>query len=162
MTSKFVFHKTFIVLVVAMLTTVVQAAPTATGAKKEPLQVKLEQFKVVVENGKENLISAERVTPGEVVEYRATYKNVSSAPIRNLVAIVPVPQGLEYQNKTATPAATAEATIDNVTFGSLPLMDAATKRPIPTQQYKSLRWKLQELAADKSIVVSARMKVRQQ
>lgn len=41
-------------------------------------------------------------------------------------------------------------------------MDTAKKQPIPTKEYRALRWKLQELGADKSIVVSARMKVNQE
>ena len=49
-----------------------------------------------------------------------------------------------------------------MTFGAIPLMDAEKKQPIPTKQYRALRWKLQELGADKSIVVSARMKVNQE
>jgi len=79
-----------------------------------------------------------------------------------LVATLPVPKGLEYEARSANPLATAEASIDNVTFATVPLMDADKKQPIPTKQYRALRWKLQELGAEQSIVVSARMKVSQE
>lgn len=153
---------TFSILAIALSVVSAHAAPTVTAVKKEPVQVKLEQFKVVVENGKETLAAASQVKPGEIIEYRATYKNVSTGAVKKLVATLPVPKGLEYQAKTANPLATAEATIDNVTFATVPLMDADKKQVIPTKQYRALRWKLQELGADQSIVVSARMKVSQE
>ena len=85
----------------------------------------------VVENGKETLAPIQSVKPGEVIEYRATYKNVSTNAVKNLVATIPVPKNTEYQAKTASPLATAEASIDNVTFGSIPLMDAEKKTADP-------------------------------
>lgn len=155
-------YKTISIFVAALFAANLHAAPTATAVKKEPVQIKLEQFKVSVENGKETLAPIQSVKPGEVIEYRATYKNVSSGAVKNLVATIPVPKSTEYQAKTANPLATVEASIDNVTFAAVPLMDTAKKQPIPTKEYRALRWKLQELGADKSIVVSARMKVNQE
>jgi uncharacterized repeat protein (TIGR01451 family) len=139
----------------------VVAAPTAVAAKKEAVQINLELFKIVAKDGKETLVSAKETKPGEILEYRATYKNVSKSAVRNLVATLPVPKGMEYQVKTASPAG-AEATIDSVTFSAIPLIDATKKEVIPTSQYRALRWKVPELGADKSIVVSARMKISQQ
>jgi len=156
------WFKSISFLFVAVFAASANAAPATTAVKKEPVQIKLEQFKVIVENGKETLSPIQSVQPGEVIEYRATYKNVSTGAVKNLVATIPVPKGTEYQAKTANPLATAEASIDNVTFGVMPLIDSQKKQPIPTKQYRALRWKLQELAADKSIVVSARMKVNQE
>jgi len=112
---------------IALLATSAHAAPTVTAVKKEPVQIKLEQFKVSVENGKETLTPIQTVKPGEVIEYRATYKNVSTGAVKNIVATIPVPKSTEYQAKTANPLATVEASIDNVTFAAVPLMDAAKK-----------------------------------
>lgn len=136
------------------------AAPTV-AAKKEAVQINLELFKIVAKDGKETLVAAKETKPGEVLEYRATYKNVSKSAVRNLVATLPVPKGMEYQVKTANPVG-AEATIDSVTFSAIPLIDATKKEVIPPSQYRALRWKVPELGADKSIVVSARMKISQQ
>lgn len=160
MKSKILYK--FSILAIALSVVSAHAAPAVTAAKKESVQVKLEQFKVTIDNGKEMLATANQVRPGEVIEYRATYKNISTGAVKNLIATLPIPKGLEYQIKTANPLATAEASIDNVTFATLPLMDADKKQPIPTNKYRALRWKLQELGADKSIVVSARMKVSQE
>ena len=156
------FFKSFALFVTALFfVTNINAAPTASPAKKDAVQINLELFKVVSKDGKETLVSAKETKPGEILEYRATYKNVSKSPVRNLAATLPVPKGMEYQIKTAIPAG-AEATIDNVTYSAIPLIDATKKELIPTSQYRALRWKVGELAAEKSIVVSARMKISQQ
>lgn len=138
------------------------AAPTTTSpAKKDAVQINLELFKVVSKDGKETLVTAKETKPGETLEYRATYKNISKAAVRNLAATLPVPKGMEYLIKSAHPAG-GEATIDEVTFAPIPLIDAVKKEIIPAHQYRALRWKVPELGAEKSIVVSARMKVSQQ
>lgn len=156
------FFNTFVMFLISFLFAAqVTAAPAAVPAKKEAVQINLELFKVVTKDGKETLVGAKEAKPGETLEYRATYKNVSKAPVRNLAATLPVPKGMEYQIKTAIPAG-AEATIDNVTYSAIPLIDATKKELIPTSQYRALRWKVGELAAEKSIVVSARMKISQQ
>ena len=155
------YGKKLSVLATVLLATSAYAAPTVAVSKKEPVQVVLEQFKIVVDNGKETQVSAAQVKPGEIIEYRVTYKNTSKAAVKNLIATLPVPKGLEYQDKTANPLATAEASIDKINFAAMPLMDA-TKKPIPLPKYRALRWKLQELGADKHVMVSARMKVSQE
>ena len=156
------FFKSFALFITALFfVTNINAAPTANPAKKDAVQINLELFKVVSKDGKETLISAKETKPGETLEYRATYKNISKAAVRNLAATLPVPKGMEYLIKTASPAG-AEATIDDVTFAPIPLIDAVKKEMIPANQYRALRWKVPELGADKSIVVSARMKVSQQ
>ncbi len=137
------------------------AAPTASPVKKDAVQINLELFKVVSKDGKESLVDAKQAKPGETLEYRATYKNISKTAVRNLAATLPVPKGMEYQVKTAMPAG-AEATLDNVTYSAIPLIDATKKELVPTSQYRALRWKVGELGADKAIVVSARMKISQQ
>lgn len=147
---------------VCLLATQGYAAPTVAATKQEPVQIKLEQFKVGNNNGKETLVVAKDVKPGEIIEYRATYKNVSNAPVRNLVATLPIPKATEYQAKTANPTTGVEATIDDVTFAVVPLMDSTKKQEISPKLYRALRWKLSTLKANESIVVSARVKVSQE
>lgn len=156
------FFKSFALFVTALFfATNINAAPTASPAKKDAVQINLELFKVVSKDGKETLVSAKETKPGETLEYRATYKNITKAAVRNLAATLPVPKGMEYLIKTASPAG-AEATIDEVTFAPIPLIDAVKKVAVPANQYRALRWKVPELGAEKSIVISARMKVSQQ
>ena len=156
-----IFNSLAVFFATLLFVTHVNAAPTANPAKKDAVQINLELFKVTSKDGKEALVSAKETKPGETLEYRATYKNISKAAVRNLLATLPVPKGMEYLSKSASPAG-AEATIDEVTFSPIPLIDAVKKEMIPANQNRALRWKVPELGADKSIVVSARMKVSQQ
>ena len=137
------------------------AAPTV-AAKKEAVQINLELFKIVAKDGKETLVAAKETKPGEILEYRATYKNVSNGSVRNLVATLPIPKGTEYQAKTANPVSGVEASIDSVTFAAVPLMDSTKKQEISPKLYRALRWKVSTLKANEAIVVSARVKVSQE
>jgi uncharacterized repeat protein (TIGR01451 family) len=132
----------------------------APADKKDAVQIKLESFKVTVKDGKEVLGDGSQAKPGDVLEYRAIYKNVSKSPVRNLAATLPVPAAMEYVAQTANPVG-AEATTDKKNFAPVPLL-RANKEPIPTKEYRALRWHVATLAADQSFVVSARMKVSQQ
>jgi uncharacterized repeat protein (TIGR01451 family) len=157
------FKKLSVLIAATLLATQIQAAPTVAATKNEPIQVKLENFKVSTNNeGKEVLLVAKEAKPGEVLEYRATYTNVSTKAIGNLVATLPIPKGTEYQAKTAMPVAGAEATLDNVTFAPVPLMTPDKKQPISPKEYRALRWKVSTLKANEAIVVSARVKVSQE
>lgn len=133
-----------------------QAAPAA-----EPVKVNLQVFKVTVSNGKESLIESKTVKPGETLEYRATYSNVSKKNISNLAATLPVPKGMEFVAQSAKPLA-VEATADGREFGAVPLMRKKAgggEEPVPVAEYRALRWKAVELPAGKSYEVSARMRV---
>ncbi len=159
------FQKFYLFTVAALFALQVQAAPTATATKSEPVKVILEQFKVSTgSDGKEvlaTLKAKDDVKPGEVLEYRASYKNVSVKPVSDLVATLPVPSGTQYVAKTAMPNTGAEATIDTVTFAPVPLI-GTDKKTIPAKEYKALRWKVPSLKAGDAVVVSIRVKVNQE
>src|SRR5688500_18900991 len=93
----------------------------------EPLSATLEAHKVVAAaNGNEQFVAASEAKPGDVVEYRATYKNVSAKPLRAVMATLPVPaSGVEYLLDSAIPAG-AEASIDGTQFAPVPLQRLVT------------------------------------
>lgn len=149
-------------LVAALWVLHAQAAPTASAKKGESVKVFLEQFKVsTASDGKEVLTAATVAKPGDIIEYRASYKNVSAKPVTDLVATLPVPKNTEYQANSAMPSAGAEASIDNLTFAAVPLM-SADKKMIATKSYKALRWKVTSLKANDAVVVAIRVKVSQE
>jgi len=139
------------------------SATAAPADKKSAVQINLEQFKVSVKEGKEvkePMVDGTPIKLGEVIEYRATYKNVSTGPVRKLVAKLDVPQGTEYVAKSVNPVA-AEASVDKVNFAPIPLI-GADKKEVPVKDYRALHWRVSELGAGQSFVVSARMKVSTQ
>lgn len=132
----------------------------------EPLSVTLEAHKVLAANGQERFAAAAKAEPGDTLEYRATYKNVSKAPLRAVMATLPVPAtGVEYLLNTAMPAG-VEASIDGVKFAPAPLK-RLVKTPdgkqqqqwVPPAEYRFLRWPLGDLPAGASKTVSARVRV---
>ena len=133
----------------------------------EPLSVMLEAHKVILAaGGKERLVTAADARPGDVLQYRATYTNVSKKPLRAVMATLPVPaSGVEYLLDSATPSG-AEASINGAQFAPAPLQRQVKlpdgkqeQRPIPAAEYRFLRWPLGDLPAGASKTVSARVRI---
>ena len=146
----------------AFAQTLVVTAPAA--ANKSAVTVELTQAKVVKgADGKEQLLDAATVKPGDIVEYKATYTNRSGKPINGLVANMPIPEGLEYIPKSAKPGSTLvkAATRDGV-YAAEPLtVKVGTKtEPVPYAEYRMLRWSLDQLPAKGEVAVSARATVQ--
>jgi uncharacterized repeat protein (TIGR01451 family) len=158
-------------LLVAGLAFTAQAQTTAPAAKaaakpattsQQPLTAELSQFLVVVENGKEVLKPVGTVKPGDLIEYRVVYTNRTQAPLSDVVADLPLPEGLEYQPKTTRPAASALAAVKGGAFGREPLTRPGANgqpEPVPYSEYRQLRWPLGQIAAGAKAQVSARARV---
>lgn len=138
------------------------------AAVAEAVSVDLVQYKVIEpEDGKERLIEAKEVRPGDVLEYVVTYSNNSAGVVRDLKALLPVSEGLEYVAKSAVPPAVEVATKEGVRGGKFakePLMRSVTGtdgvahlEPVPVSDYSALRWNAPELQPGKSFTVRARM-----
>ena len=147
-------------LIVGLLGQPAFAQSTVTPA----VDVNLTQHKVSKgKDGKEVLGDATFVKPGDVIEYRATYTNRSAKAVKNVVASLPIPEGLQYQPMSAKPAAPiAQASVKGGAYGAEPLTRkvAGKVEPVPYADYRSLRWNLGELPAGGVSVVSARAAVQ--
>lgn len=158
-------------IVLAGLTGTALAQPAAAAtaateaAQKKTVAVVLTQHKVVKDaQGKEQLLDAASVKPGDIVEYKATYTNNTGKPVSGLVADLPIPEGLEYLPRSAKPGATlVQAATKDAVFGPEPLMRKAAagqkSEPVPYADYRALRWSLGQLPASGSTAVSARARV---
>jgi len=129
------------------------------------VSVALSAYRVTMSQGKEAYVPAEQARPGEVIEYRATYKNTGKQAVKDLMATLPVPQGLEYLPKTAQPARLL-ASVDGKDFEAVPLVrrvrDEAGRlvvREVPLSEYRYLRWPMGSLGASAESQVRARMRV---
>ena len=121
--------------------------------------------RVSVTHGHETLVPAEKARPGDVLEYHAVYRNDGAKPVRELVATLPIPGGLEYLPSTAAPAVML-ASLDGAAFSPVPLMrkqrtadGREVLREVPSSEYRALRWSLGTLGARASRTVSARARV---
>ena len=114
---------------------------------------------------KEVLAEAKTVKPGDVIEYVVTYSNKGKNGVRDLAATLPIPADTEFLRNTNKPGATRAALADGK-FAAIPLK-RKVKLPsgkeeeieVPFSEYRALQWSLGELAAGKSVVVSARVRV---
>lgn len=148
------------------------AALAITLALSLPLlaevKVILVASKVVSVNGAEQREPGDKAKPGDVIEYVAEYKNPDKNPVKNVMATLPVPSGMEYIPQTATPEQVT-ASSDGVTYAPVPLKRSVrgadgkmVQQLVPYAEYRSLRWSLGEIAGGNSKSVKARMKVRTQ
>jgi uncharacterized repeat protein (TIGR01451 family) len=127
--------------------------------------VELTAHRVTMTQGRETLAPADQAKPGELLEYRALYKNSGTSEARGLAATLPIPQGTQYVKGSAAPQK-VEASLDGRTFAPIPLMrkektaDGRTViRAVPLSEYRALRWPLGTLAAKQSRSVAARVRV---
>ena len=127
------------------------------------VQVVLTQAKVVSDSqGREKLVAADSIKPGDVLEYRATYVNHGGKAVNGLVANLPIPEGLEYLRKSASPGASlvTAATRDGK-YAPEPLvrLTHGKPEPVPYSEYRALRWTLGQLPAKGQMAVTARVRV---
>lgn len=141
------------------------AAVTSPAAStKAAVTVELTQAKVVKgADGKEQLLDAATVKPGDTIEYKATYTNRSGKPVTGLVANLPIPDGLQYVAKSAKPGATmVKAATKNGVYAAEPLTVKVGNKtePVPYAEYRMLRWNLGMLPANGEAAVTARATVQ--
>lgn len=143
------------------------AVPTAlAGDAEDTVTATLQAFRVEQAAGSpERLIPALEARAGDIVEYRAEYRNHGKTTVRNLEVAVPLPLGMTYVAGSAQPA-NVLASEDGVAFGPVPLLrtvTAARKRerltPVPLADYRFLLWRIARIEAESSVLLSLRMKV---
>ncbi len=125
-------------------------------AQSPDVRVDLAGKRVVFTEGKESFAKADKAGPGDVIQYEAVYRNDGKAAAKNVVATVPIPQGMTLVAESAKPVA-EQATTDGKTFSPVPLMrevkneaGVLEKKPVPFSEYRALRWTLPELAPEKT------------
>jgi uncharacterized repeat protein (TIGR01451 family) len=137
-------------------------AAAATDSADSAVKADLTQMLVVVENGKEILKPTKTVKPGDVIEYRVVYTNQSRRAVNDLQAQLPLPEGLEYQAKSARPAGSVSMATKGGMFAREPLMKelaGGKKEAVSYADYRQVRWNLGSIAAGAKLEVSARARV---
>ena len=156
----------FFWLASAVLSSGLAHAQTAAPAAKPEVESVLTAKKVEIgADKKEALSDAKTVKPGEVIEYQVTYTNKGKVAVRDVLATLPIPVNTDFQRGTTKPAL-AKASVGDGKFDAIPLK-RKVKLPsgkeeeieIPLSEYRALQWSLGELAAGKSVVVVARVRV---
>ena len=146
---------------------VVLVLPVPLAALAQPgLDVQLTAQRVAVDaRGREVLTPATEAKPGQLVEYRAAYRNPGATRVRAVQATLPIPEGTEYVVRTARPAP-ALASLDGRTFEAIPLTrkvrlsnGQTVVREVPASEYRYLRWSLGAIESGRTESVRARVRV---
>ncbi len=132
----------------------------------DPVDVTLEARRVVARPGAhEALEPGDLARPGDVIEYRATYRNSGEAPVKRLAATLPIPGGMSYLPRSAHPGRVL-ASVDGKAFAPVPLKRRVrmadgreVEREVPASEYRYLRWPLGALDARAQQTVRARVRV---
>ena len=82
----------FLKRTIAIAIVAVAAFAPALAFADGDVRVALSSQRVTLVDGKEVLVSAAKARPGDVIEYRAVYKNDGRSAVRELDATLPVPQ----------------------------------------------------------------------
>jgi uncharacterized repeat protein (TIGR01451 family) len=136
-------------------------------AKQAPgsVAVELTANRITKSQGKEVLAAADEAKPGELIEYRALYRNDGAGEAKGLMATLPIPRGTHYVPGSAVPRR-VEASLDGRTFAPVPLK-RTVKTPdgrtvvqeVPVAEYRALRWPLGALPSHEQRTVTARVRV---
>jgi uncharacterized repeat protein (TIGR01451 family) len=152
-------------LVYRAILALAMACSAAHAQQKGPLESTLEQQKVVrAADGSESRAAASSVRPGDVIEYVATYRNTGRAPITDVAATMPIPPNTEFVAGSARPAS-GKASVDGTTYAPIPLVrkvmrdGKAIEEPVPTREYRYLRWSAPSLGANETARFTARVRV---
>jgi uncharacterized repeat protein (TIGR01451 family) len=154
-----------VILLTLSATLMSSVAFAQKAATAEPLKSTLVMSRVVMVNGKETLESAPNVKPGETLEYQATFTNVSSGSLKQILAVIPVPSNTEFVAGSETTG--AQVSVDGVKYEAQPVKrkkrtanGAEVEEVVSTKEYRALRWSVAELNAGQSVSYKARVRVR--
>jgi uncharacterized repeat protein (TIGR01451 family) len=145
------------------------ANPATGGAsvgRSRNLSLDLQQYKVSTKaDGKEELVTVQKINPGEVIEYQLTCVNGTGQRITNLQPQLPLPVGLSFIPNSTDPDKVVAST-DGKSWAAIPLK-RKLKLPsgvqklvaVPYSEYRFLRWAVPELGAGKSVKLTARARI---
>jgi uncharacterized repeat protein (TIGR01451 family) len=152
-----------------VLAVVIGLAASALGTAAmaqaaSPLATELSLARIVVrDDGKEAQTPATQVQPGDTLQYTAAYRNQGKTTLNQVVASLPVPQGMQL---VPAPADDVQASIDGKTFARLPLMRKVRQAdgrwvdvPVPLAEIRYVRWPARSLAAGEQWNASVRVRV---
>lgn len=91
---------------------------------------------------------------GSVIQYKATYSNIINKDIKDLTVVLPIPANMTFTGE-ASPAS-AQASIDGKNYADMPLLRKVDSKlmKIPYSEYRTLRWDIKLLPAQKSAAVA--------
>ncbi len=122
---------------------------------EDTLKMQLSASKVVTNaKGEVSYTPVNTAPTGTVVQYKATYSNTINKDIRDIEVALPIPANMTFTGQ-AIPAS-AQASTDGKNYADIPLMRKVDGKliKVPYSEYRTLRWNIKLLPAQKSAVVA--------
>lgn len=126
-----------------------------TANADDALKMDLTANKVIKNaEGKITYLPVRNAPAGTVIQYKATYSNTINKDIQDLAVVLPIPANMTFTGE-AIPS-TAQASIDGKNYADMPLMRKVDGKmiKIPFSEYRTLRWNIKLLPAQKSAAVA--------
>ena len=126
-----------------------------TANADDALKMDLTANKVIkTAEGKTTYLPVRNAPAGTVIQYKATYSNKINKDIQDLAVVLPIPANMTFTGE-AFPS-TAQASIDGKNYADMPLMRKVDGKmvKIPFSEYRTLRWTIKLLPAQKTASVS--------
>ncbi|AGP48622.1 hypothetical protein PSYCG_05485 [Psychrobacter sp. G] len=145
----------FNILRTALLASLASVFLLNTAYADEALKMELTANKVVKNSeGKISYLPVRTAPKGTVIQYKATYSNTINENINDLAVTLPIPANMTFNGEVSP--ASAQGSIDGKNYADMPLMRKVDGKmvKIPFSEYRTLRWNIKLLPANKSAAVA--------
>ena len=139
----------------ALLATLASVFLLNVAYADDALKMELTANKVVKNTeGKVSYLPVRTAPAGTVIQYKATYTNTVNQNINDLAVTLPIPANMTFTGEVSP--ASAQASIDGKNYAAMPLMRKVDGKmvKIPLSEYRTLRWDIKLLPANKSAAVA--------
>ena len=139
----------------ALLATLASVSLMGLAHAEDALKMQLTANQVVTNaEGKISYVPVRTAPKGTIIQYKANYSNTINKDIQDLAVVLPIPANMTFTGE-AIPS-TAQASIDGKNYADMPLMRKVNGKmvKVPYSEYKSLRWNIKLLPAQKSANVA--------
>ena len=139
----------------ALLATVASAFLLSTAYADDALNMELTANKVVKNaEGKISYLPVRTAPTGTIIQYKAIYTNTINENINDLAVTLPIPANMTFTGEVSPTS--AQASIDGKNYADIPLMRKVDGKmvKIPFSEYRTLRWNIKLLPANKSAAVA--------
>jgi len=127
----------------------------STANADDALKMDLTANKVIeTAEGKTTYLPVRNAPAGTVIQYKATYSNKINKDIQDLAVVLPIPANMTFNGEVSPTS--AQASTDGKNYADMPLMRKVDGKvvKVPFSEYRSLRWNIKLLPANKSATVS--------
>ncbi|MBP2281219.1 putative repeat protein (TIGR01451 family) [Psychrobacter sp. PL19] len=138
-----------------LLVTVTSVFLLSAAHADDALKMELTANKVIKNTeGKVSYLPVRTAPTGTIIQYKATYTNAINKNINDLAVTLPIPANMTFTGDVYP--SSAQASIDGKNYADMPLMRKVDGKlvKIPLSEYRTLRWDIKLLPANKSAAVA--------